>query len=67
MVSEYLSDHIQTFNQGFLEMDKAIAERDAEGFIRGNASIQELLGKEVQFRTQEEFDALMASDIAFRF
>lgn len=67
MVSEYLSDHIQTFNQGFLEMDKAIAERDVEGFIRGNASIQELLGKEVQFRTQEEFDALMASDIAFRF
>ena len=66
MVSTYLSDHIQTFNQGFLEMDKAIAERDVDGFIRGNAGIQELLGKEVQFRTQEEFDALMASDTALK-
>lgn len=66
MVSAYLSDHIQTFNQGFLEMDKAIAERDIDGFIRGNASIQELLGKEVQFKTQEEFDALMASDTALK-
>ncbi len=66
MVSEYLTDHIQTFNQGFLEMDKAIAEQDVNGFLRGNASIQELLGKEVQFRTQEEFDALMSSDIALK-
>lgn len=66
MVSEYLAEHIQTFNQGFLEMDKAIVERDVNGFIRGNASIQELLGKEVQFRTQEEFDALMESDTALR-
>lgn len=66
MVSEYLSEHIQTFNKGFLEMDKAIAERDINGFIRGNASIQELLGKEVQFRTQEEFDALMASDMPLK-
>ena len=66
MVSEYLTDHIQRFNQGFLEMDKAIAEQDVNGFLRGNASIQELLGKEVQFRTQEEFDALMSSDIALK-
>ena len=66
MVSEYLSEHIQTFNKGFLEMDKAIAERDINGFIRGNASIQELLGKEVQFWTQEEFDALMASDMPLK-
>lgn len=66
MVSEYLAEHIQIFNQGFLEMDKAIAEQDVNGFIRGNASIQELFGKEVQFRTQEEFDELMESNTALR-
>ncbi len=66
MVSEYLADHIQTFNQGFLEMDQAIAAQDINGFIRGNASIQELFGKEVQFRTQEEFDVLMASDTVLK-
>lgn len=66
MVSEYLTDHIQTFNQGFLEMDKAIAQQDVNGFLQGNAGIQEILGKEVQFRTQEEFDVLMASDIALK-
>ncbi|MCM1086612.1 MAG: hypothetical protein NC419_00530 [Muribaculaceae bacterium] len=67
MVSEYMTEHIQTFNQGFLEMDKAIMECDVNGFIRGNARIQECLGKEVQFRSQEEFDELMLSDTAFRF
>lgn len=66
LVSEYMTDHIQTFNQGFLEMDKAVVERDINGFIRGNALIQEVLGKEVQFRTQEEFDELMLSDTEFR-
>lgn len=66
MVSEYMTEHIRTFNQGFLEMDKAIVEHDINGFIRGNARIQECLGKEVQFRTQEEFDALMASDAALK-
>lgn len=66
MVSEYMTDHIQTFNQGFLEMDKAIAEQDVNGFIWGNVRIQEMLGKEVLFRKQEEFDALMASDMALK-
>lgn len=65
-VSEYMTKHIRTFNQGFLEMDKAIIEHDINGFIRGNVHIQEVLGKEVQFRTQEEFDELMLSDAAFR-
>lgn len=66
LVSQYMTNHIQTFNQGFLEMDKAVMERDINGFIRGNALIQEVLGKEVQFRTQEEFDELMLSDTEFR-
>lgn len=66
LVSQYMTDHIQTFNQGFLEMDKAVMERDINGFIRGNVLIQEVLGKEVQFRTQEEFNELMLSDTEFR-
>lgn len=67
LVSEYMTEHIQTFNQGFGEMDKAIIEHDINGFIRGNVCIQELLGREVQFSTQEQFDELMLSDTAFRF
>lgn len=65
LVSKYVTECSQIFNQGFLEMDKAIMEQDIDGFIRGNALIQEVLGKEVQFRTQVEFDELMLSDEPF--
>jgi len=65
-VGQYFTEHIETFNLGFSEMDRAICENDINGFIKGNNEIQRLLGHDVQFENQDEFDALMASDIAFK-
>lgn len=66
VVNKYLSDRIMTFESGFKAMDKAILENDMDGYIRGNVEIQKILGYDVQFTNQEEFDDLMDSDIAFK-
>ena len=65
-VSEYLSEHIEAFETGFAMMDQAILENDTDGFIKGNTEIQKMLGYDVQFTNQEEFDDLMDSDFAFK-
>lgn len=64
-VSDYLYAHAETFNAGIAAMDRAILDGDAQGFIRGNVMIQEILNYHVQFRNQNEFDALMDGDAAF--
>ena len=66
VVNKYLSDRIMTFESGFKAMDKAILENDTDGYIRGNVEFQKILGYDVQFTNQEEFDDLMDSDIAFK-
>ena len=66
MVSGYLTENIRTFNNSFLEMDRAILENDSDGFIRGNVELQKLLGKEVQFTNQKEFDQFMESDVPLK-
>lgn len=66
IVSDYLFEHAETFNCGIAAMDKAIIDGDINGFIRGNTTIQDILKYDVQFRNEEEFDALMDSDDAFR-
>lgn len=62
MASRYLSEHIEAFDQGFDAMDKAILEKDVDGFISKNAELQSILGKSAQFKNFNEFDALMQSD-----
>ena len=64
-VSDCLYIHAKTFNAGIAAMDGAILDGDAQGFIRGNVMIQEILNYHVQFRNQNEFDALMDGDAAF--
>lgn len=64
-VSDCLYIHAETFNAGIAAMDQAILDGDAQGFIRGNVMIQEILNYHVQFRNQNEFDALMDGDAAF--
>jgi hypothetical protein len=66
MVESYLTDHLQTFSEGFDTMDRAILENDINGFIQSNVVIQEQLGHVVQFCNQQEFDDLMLSDEDFR-
>ena len=42
-------------------MNQTVFSNDVDRFIAGNNIIQNFLGYDVQFRNQEEFDALMLS------
>ncbi|KAB7791303.1 hypothetical protein [Bifidobacterium leontopitheci] len=64
-VDAYLADKAEAFNAGFETMDQAIVANDVNGYLAGNALIQETMGYRPQFRTQQEFDDLMDSDDAF--
>ena len=66
IVSKYLSDRLEAFEAGFAAMDQAMLEGDGDRYIRGNAEIQNILRYDVQFTTQDEFDALMESEEAFK-
>ncbi len=66
-VELYLSEHLEVFDTGFKTMDTAIMENDVNGFIAGNTMIQEVLGHQIQFRSQGEFDDFMSSDIPLKF
>ena len=66
-VSEYMNEHLDAFQSGFAAMDQAILANDPDGYIAGNVQIQQMLGAEIQFTNQEEFDALMDSDEDFIF
>lgn len=65
-VEQYMTEYLDTFSNAFTEMDNAILNNDSNGFIKGNAQIQRLLGHEVQFNSQDEFDTLMMSDDSFK-
>lgn len=64
-VDGYLSEHLEKFELGFRTMDQAILDGDVNGYIKGNNQIQEMLGYNVQFKNEEEFEDLMNSDEAF--
>ena len=66
LVDTYLSEHHETFANALDTMEKAILDQDVNGYIRGNTEIQKMLGYEVQFSNEDEFDALMNSDEAFK-
>ena len=61
-VSAYLAEDMETFLLGFDDMEQGMASGDSDLVIRGNVTIQRVLGREPQFTTQKEFDALMDSD-----
>ena len=65
-VNKYLSRHYETFEHAFETMNKALLENDSDGYIKGNVEIQKLLGYDVQFTNQNEFDDLMDSEIALK-
>lgn len=61
-VSAYLVEDMEAFLLGFDDMEQGMASGDADLVIRGNVTIQRVLGREPQFTTRQEFDALMDSD-----
>lgn len=62
-VSNYLAEDITEFMSGFDYMRQGLDSGDSDLVIHGNVIIQKVLGREPQFTNQEEFDALMESDI----
>ena len=65
-LNKYLTRHYETFDHAVDTMNQALLENDSDGYIRGNVEIQKLLGYDVQFTNQEEFDDLMESGIALK-
>lgn len=64
-VSQYLAEDIEAFLNGFDLMNDGLRSGDSDLVIKGNVTIQRVLGREPQFTTQAEFDDLMDSDEAF--
>ena len=60
-VSRYLSRYRTAFESSFRALDEAIIRNDADGFIRGNAELQRILGRKPQISSFDEFDAMMRS------
>ncbi len=65
-VSNYLAEDITAFLEGFDLMKEGIRSGDSNLVIRGNVTIQKVLGRTPQFTSQEEFDDLTESDIALK-
>lgn len=64
-IDKYLAEDLEQFILGYSNMDEALKSGDSDRFISGNVVIQRVLGKELQFTNQKEFDALMESDDKF--
>ena len=66
-VSNYLAEDIEEFIEGFDYINEGLSSNNSDLVIKGNVVIQKVLGRELQFTTQEEFDDLMSSEIPFEF
>lgn len=64
-VEQYLTNNLDVLSNAFVQMDNAILANDTNGYIKSNNRIQQLLGHQIQFSSQEEFDDLMVSDEEF--
>lgn len=65
-VAVYLVDNITVFDAAFDQMNEAILNNDSDAYIDANSKIQNQLGKDMQFHSQDEFDGLMGSDDDFK-
>ena len=63
--SEFV-EYLVAFDEGFDQMDTAVMNNDSDSYIEANAKIQNQLGKDMQFHSQDEFDGLMDSDDDFK-
>ena len=62
-ISEYLVTNLMAFDEAFDSMDAAVLNNDSDAFIDANSKIQDQLGKtDMQFGSQDEFNAFMDSD-----
>ena len=61
------AEYLIVFDESFDQMNEAILNNDSDVYIDANAKIQNQLGKDMQFHSQDEFDGLMGSDDDFKF
>ena len=66
MLNGWLLERLVPFGEGMSAMDQAILENDDDGFIRANAELWKLLGRDAAYKNASEFDALMESDEVFK-
>lgn len=66
LLSKYMLDRLLPFDEGVAAMDQAILDDDDDGFIRANAGLWEVFGREAQYSNASEFEDLMLSDEAFK-
>lgn len=60
------AEYLIVFDESFTQMDEAILNNDSNAYIDANSKIQNQLGKDMQFHSQDEFDGLMGSDDDFK-
>ena len=65
-VAGYLVSNITVFDEAFSQMDQAVVNNDSDAYIEANSKIQDKLGKNIQFHSQDEFEDLMDSDDDFK-
>ena len=63
-ISNYLAEDIEQFLSGFDYMKQGFATGNSDLVIKGNVTIQRVLGRTPQFTNQQEFDELMSSGTA---
>ena len=63
-ISNYLAEDLEAFLSGMDDMKQGMESGDSDLVIKGNVTIQRVLGREPQFTNQKEFDDLMDSDEA---
>ena len=66
LISDFFEEHYEVINDSFAKMDEAILNNDSNRYLKANADLQNLLGREAQFTNQNEFDELMDSDLDFK-
>ena len=64
-ITEYMEQRLEIIEQAFDQIELAILEDNSDLFIGGNNMIQAMLGRQAQFTSQDEFDALMDMEDAF--
>ena len=65
IVEEYLAEDLQAFLTETDDIEEGMRLNDFDSVIRGNVTIQRVLGRKPQFTNQAEFDDLMDSMEAF--
>ena len=62
-ISTYLAEDIKSFIEGFDYINEGLEKGNSDMVIKGNVVIQKVLGREPQFTNQQEFEAVMESDV----